>query len=834
MKISERRKKILDIFNEKEILSYNEILSKMSGTGEDIDILSDLDTLVFFKFLQHVKPRGKSEFGFTTQLELRPRTKTQMKDNPSRVISRLKKLEHEFPPWYRKLAVLTALNQYGMEIDAIFKAVRDQYPQVRWSPLSVGASLKILERDKHKYVSTEKEKNSEKYTFTSTGELLLEKCPFQQFLILRKLKDEFTTEFRTYEILNMVRDNNKAGMSSGTIARYFQSKYGIRGNKRKAIRNTLENMIFSGLLRVSGGTKKRSGHMYHLGKTAESLLMNRERPAELLLGKDWRDKMDNRSIQNFKEMVEQFFREHEIFGIKRDDKSSIEQILDDLEQCKLDLSLRLPEEWATHIVFLTDHLRHVKADTWEKRAFQCISACILSRLLPPEVSVRILKDYPPPTKPPEELHRSYTRIAQEYYSNLTEAYLDLGEYEKAFESFNYLELLSWKSFDFFILEGRIKMLQCDMRKTSEAREVLGAFKNALKMSKGKERVIALFYMGLAQYQRGDFEMKEKLKPTTPEEEERYKELEKRMKPKTHEEEWERKGAKEIWESCLKMPCTVDQEIVVRHNLANIYRMLGDLEKARENYERIIVLAGDFPEKEEFKVKSFIGLSNVLIDQCSWDKAEEKLKETIQECTETFPPVAAFAKMNLGVLLGRKGKYEEALACYKEALHFVNKKDNPQEYGTIFINRGDAFRHLKRMEEAMDAFKEAETAIGTENTIPLLALELSKADLFIDMGDLEEGWRLSRSVLQGAWLDNKRLEAEAKRIQGTVLFRKNEFYRARKSLEESEKIFGDLGLQYELLEVYALLEACCQRLKDEEQEIYRGKRENLLKEIGLSE
>jgi len=822
MQISERRKKILDIFNEKGPLSYKEILDEMSGAGEDIDILSDLDTLVSFKFLQHVKSHRKSELKSKTQLELRPRTITQIKNNPPKIHSRIKEIEHEIPPWHRKLAVLTVLNSRKMEPNEIFETVRDQYPQARWSRPLVKASLKILEESKH--ISAEKRKETEWYTLTSSGTSLLENSPFQQFLTLGELKDEFTAEFRAFEILNLVKDNNGAGISSGRITRHFQSKYGIRGNKRKAIRNTLKNMVFSELLRVTEGTEKRGGHVYHLGKTAE----------RLLLGGNQMNIKDNHSIQDFKETVEQFFREYEIFDIKRDDKSSIEQTLDDLEQCKLDLSLRLPEEWAAHIVFLTDHLRHVKADTWEGRAFQCISACILSRLLPPEVSVHILKDYPPPDTPPEELHHFYIGIAREYYFNLTEAYFDLKEYEKAFQSFNYLELLSWKSFDFFILKGRIRMLQCDMRKTSDAREVLDAFKNALKMSKGKERVIALFYMGLAQYRRGDFKMVEKVKPTTPEQEERYKELEKRMKPKTHEEEWERKGAKEIWESCLKMPRTVDQEIVVRHNLANVYRMLGDLEKARENYERIIVLADNDPEKEEFKVKSLIGLANVLIDQCSWDKAEEKLKETIQECTEKFPPVAAFAEMNLGVLLGRKGKYEEALACYKEALLFVNKKDNPREYGTIFINRGDAFRHLKRMDEAMAAFKEAETAIGTKNTIPLLALELSKADLFIDMGDLEEGWRLSRSVLQEAWLDNKRLEAEAKRIQGTVLFRKNEFYRARKSLEESEKIFGNLGLQYELLDVYALLEACCQHLKYEEQEVYRGKREDLLKRIGLSE
>ncbi|MBU7046577.1 MAG: tetratricopeptide repeat protein, partial [Theionarchaea archaeon] len=523
---------------------------------------------------------------------MRPKTKAQMKENSSRILSRLRELDHEFPPWYRKLAVLTALTLPEMEVGQIFEAVRHQYPQVRWHPSLVEASLKILESDTVKYVSIRKEKDSEKYTLTSSGELLLEKCPFEQFLILRQLKDEFTAEFRTYEILIVVRDNDKGGISSGAISRHFQSKYGIRGNKRRAIKNTLDNMVFSRLLRVTGGTEKKGGHIYRLGIAAESLI-----------NKDRRVKMDNHSIKNFKQTVEQFFEEYEIHEIGRGEKSSIEQILDDLEQCKLDLSLRLPEEWAAHIVFLTDHLRTMRGDTWEKRALQCIGACILSRLLPSEVSVHILKDYPPPDTPLKSQYHIYTEIAREYYFNLTESYLDLKEYEEAFRSFDLLELLSWISFDFLILKGRITMLKCDMRKTRDARQVLSIFKDALKVSKGKERVIALFYMGLTQYLRGNFKVKEKVKPKTPEQEERHEILEKKMKPKTPEEEWEGKGAKELWESCLNMACTVDQEIMVRHNLANVYRMLGNLEKARETYERIIILAGDTCGREEFKVKS---------------------------------------------------------------------------------------------------------------------------------------------------------------------------------------------------------------------------------------
>lgn len=810
MQISERRKKILDIFEGEEFVSYKEILEATSKCGGPIDILSDLDTLISFRFLQHTKPHKKSELEITAQLELRPETKKQMKDNPQRIAHRLKEIEHENPPWYRKLAILTVLD-HEMELDQIFKAVCDQYPYVKWSRTLVESSLKMLAETE--YVRKEKKGETERYAFTSNGKSLLEKSPFQQLATLGRLKDEFTTEFRTFEILKLVKDD--PGITSGEITRHFQSKYGKRGNKRRTIKNTLKNMTFSGLLRAKEGAGGR--HKYHLGKTARSLM---ERAVML---------MENHDIQDFRKTVHQFFNVNKILGLNRGDKSSIEQILDDLEQCRLDLSSQLPEEWAAHIMFLADHLRAIEATTWEKRAFQNIIACILSRLLPPEIGLNILKDYPPPYTPSEEQRLIYMGIAAEYYSRLTEAYLDLGRYEKAFQSFDQLEFLSWEFYGFFILKGRITILKCDMRNIHDVQGVLDAFKNALRLSKGKGRIIPLFYIGLVQYQRGNLKEPE---PKTKEEREKYGKTKEKMKPKMKEEKWLQKGAKEIWESCIELGCTVNQEIIVRHNLADVYWALGDLERARENFERNIILA-DVPGKEEFRFKSLVGLANVLIDLCSWDEAEEKLRETIHECAGKFPLIVAIAKTNLGVLLTRKGKNEEALACHEEALQVIDKECT-QEYSTILINKADTLRYLKRANEAMEALEEAETLVGKGSIALSLALEISKANILIDMGDLEEGWRLSRSVLQEAWLDDKRSETEAKRIQGTILYHKNRFYEAKGSLEKSEHILSTLGLKYELLDIYTLLEKCCQNLNSEKEKNYREKKEKLLTEIRLSD
>ena len=781
MQVSERRKKTLEIFHEKKSLSYKEILEETSEFGDPVDILSDIDTLVFFRFLQNVGVK-RSEIIPETKLELRPNTKKQIKNDPSRIDSRLEELGREFPSWYRKLVILIILDR-KMNADEILEALHKQCPHVEWHRLLIKASLKILEDSR--FISTKKQQGSTIYTLESRGEVLLSKSPFQQFSILRGLKDEFKNEFRIYEILRLVSEHDSSAISSGRIVSYLQSRYGIRGNKRMSIRNTLESMVYSGLLRVIGGTEKRGGHVYCLGETAEHLLSEKSREAVYIR------RVESKHVEKFKETVEKFFEDYKN-DVKRDILSSIMEILEDIGQYKGDLSLQSTTLWEAHIALLSDYIRDEKADTWEKKMFQCIIACILSRLLPSPLSVEMLKDYRPPLPDSEVKYPYYNNIAREYYFNLTEAYLSLGLNEKAFQSFDILKVLSWESFEFLILEGIIETKKGNMH------GALDVFKKALKISRGSDKIVSLFHIGLAYYQRGYF-----------------------------------KEAKETWSQCLELECTLSQRIILHHNLANVHRLLGELEKSRENYKYCIALAGTVPEREEYKLKSLIGLADVLIDLCSWDEAEKILREIIQESAEKFLPVAAMAKTNLGILLSRKGKYEKALAYYKEALVMVDKGLNSQEYGIILHDMGDVLRQLRILDDALAVLKEAYELLKNENIWLLHIIEISMAEVYIDVGNFEESWKLAQSVLQDRWLDNQRVEAEAWRIQGKILLRKNEFKKAKELLMRSEEIFREYELCYELTGVLQLLEECCKALGDEEQAIqYRNQIRDLTPIIGF--
>ena len=263
MYTSERRKKILDIFAGKSSLSYEEILDEMTRLEEDeIEILCDIDNLVFFRFLQHV---GRSR----SKLELRPVTEKQMRDDPQRVLLRLAEIEHEIPPWYRKLATLNVLHEtQHIGSEEVLNSLKNTFPHVKWSPQVVEASLRILEAEG--YVSkTGKERK--KFNLSEKGKLIHTKSSIEKFFIFKRYKDEFTSEYRVVSILDIVRKHNETGISSGKIVSFLQQEYGIRCNKKRAIKNTLANMASAGMLRVSGRYKKRAGHVYHLGRTAEPL-----------------------------------------------------------------------------------------------------------------------------------------------------------------------------------------------------------------------------------------------------------------------------------------------------------------------------------------------------------------------------------------------------------------------------------------------------------------------------------------------------------------------------------------------------------------------------------
>jgi tetratricopeptide (TPR) repeat protein len=777
MKNLKRRKEILDVFREVKTLSYQGVIDRIKGNPTDI--LIDLDILVSFNFLQNVKSKGKVIRGPTALLRMRPRTAKQMKENPQKTLSRLEPLEREIPSWYRKLVVLTVLSQGEKTAQEVFVTMRDTYPDFTWKHQLVEASLKILEENKY----VDQENKAASFALTSKGRSLLEKPAIHQFADLKLMKEESTTEMRALEILNLVKE--KGPISSRRIAEHLQKEYGMKGNKRKAIRNTLQNMVYCGILKVTGGVGGRGGSIYHLGKTE----------AYVRLGGD---KMGTHEIQDFKGVVNQFFRYSTVSSIKGKEPTVME-VLDELDHCKQDLSLRLPGEWVERIVTLSGYLEDVQGEQWEERAFRCIVACTLSRLLPSDITLYMLKDYPPPSMPLSgEQLLQFQGIAREYFFNMTEAYLEVAEFEEAFRSFEQLNLLCSETYDFLILKGRIEMLRRNIRDPAEFKILLNLFERALEKSKGRERITAYFYLGLIHYQRGDYE-----------------------------------EAENHWKKALELENNQDRQIRIQHNLANAYRLSWKLEEARTLYETIRTLTQVLKGKEEFRIESLLGLANVLIDLCQWDEAQETLQEVIKECAEgEFPLLDGLARTNLGVLQYRRGKYEDALSHHEAALNLIDEDVHPVEYGSVLINMADTLRELKRTDEAFQALDKAATLVGGSDMTLAVAAQISRADLLISMGDFTGSMRLAQSVFQETWLGTLYPKAEVHRIRGTVYLHKKDFFRAKKELEESRETLEKPHLKYELLRIYGLLELCYRGLNDKKnEELCRADAERITQLMG---
>lgn len=758
METSERRRKILDIFFEKGPLSYEEILAEMSEYGSDIDILIDIDNLVFFKFIECMKDKKI--------LRLKSEMEGQMKDNPREIDHKLARIVNEIPPWYRKLSILTILDKKPVaDAETILHALKDTLPHMGQLSQIVDTSLRILES--HKYISRIKG-DLQKITLTDKARKVLLKPPIEKFSELKKLEDEFNDELKTFAIIDFVRKYREMarGISTGMIIVLLQEGYGKRGNNRNAVRKMLDSMVYCGLLNVSEDKRGLMGGSYTLGDTALSVFG---------IVQLKRDKMNmyNHSMDfdwtDFRKTVETFFNSHEIVNFSDKDKVYFTKALDFVEHYNQNMEIAPRHEWVSHIMFLSKCLQSQKHKSWEKLEIRCTASCILSQLLPAEVSVRILQENPPPL-PSKEQYPYHLGIAREYYFNVTEILVALGKYEKAFQSFDHVESLCWRSFDFLILKGRIEILRCDVRKPSEFRKVIEIFEEAENISSGREIISALFHKGLAYSQRGYFE-----------------------------------EAEETWKKCLKLNLLDDQKIILKHNLANIEWLSGNLENAKNHYEELVKMTQK-PTTERFNINSLIGLTDVLIDLCLWDRAEEILKETIQKCEEKkFPKTEALAKAAMGNLLTKKGEYGEALSYLEEAVTLGSKVCDPYEYSSILIHLGDTFRRLKMTDEAQETYNLALNVLGKGDIVLIQTIEIKKADISIDRGNLDKGLEYAGAILQEQWLGIKRSMADAHRIQGRAYLLKKNFYEAKKQLEKSEELFKQLNLQYELLEVHELLE-----------------------------
>jgi tetratricopeptide (TPR) repeat protein len=116
--------------------------------------------------------------------------------------------------------------------------------------------------------------------------------------------------------------------------------------------------------------------------------------------------------------------------------------------------------------------------------------------------------------------------------------------------------------------------------------------------------------------------------------------------------------------------------------------LGRLVEAGDAFQRVIDLTPDCRE-------AIIGLTTVALETGAWEKAVA-LRRRLNSVGEALPDVT----YNLGVVLERQGRMEDALRFYCEAL-----KERPR-FPEALLNLGHVLDRMGRRKEATECWKRA--------------------------------------------------------------------------------------------------------------------------------
>lgn len=116
--------------------------------------------------------------------------------------------------------------------------------------------------------------------------------------------------------------------------------------------------------------------------------------------------------------------------------------------------------------------------------------------------------------------------------------------------------------------------------------------------------------------------------------------------------------------------------------------LGRLTESGEVFERILAEEPDCRP-------AVVGLTTVALETGAWEKAV-RLRRRLSEAGETLPDLT----YNLGVVLERQGRLEDALRFYCEAL-----KERPR-FAEALLNLGHVLDRMGRRKEATECWKRA--------------------------------------------------------------------------------------------------------------------------------
>jgi len=129
---------------------------------------------------------------------------------------------------------------------------------------------------------------------------------------------------------------------------------------------------------------------------------------------------------------------------------------------------------------------------------------------------------------------------------------------------------------------------------------------------------------------------------------------------------------------------------LHHEVAIVYRDLGEYQRALPYFRRTLVLKPRFPEAQN-------NLGTLYLLLKDWDRAVECFQKAVNDVLYKTPHVAY---NNLGWAYYNKGEYQKAIDRYRHATKLL------PSYSLCYRNMGLAYEAVNKWDLAIDAYEKA--------------------------------------------------------------------------------------------------------------------------------
>ncbi len=178
---------------------------------------------------------------------------------------------------------------------------------------------------------------------------------------------------------------------------------------------------------------------------------------------------------------------------------------------------------------------------------------------------------------------------------------------------------------------------------------------------------------------------------------------------------QREGLAKLLESVKLQPDNAD----AHHQIALIYRFLGEYDSSELQFKKALSIRPDFSE-----ASNNLGTLYLLLQR--WDEAIACFKRAASNILYTTPH---FAYHNMGWAYYKKGEYPKAMESYRRALEIL------PSFGPCYVKLGLVYEKTDRWEDAITAYHKA---LEYFPDYPLARLNLGR--IYMDKGWVEAAER----------------------------------------------------------------------------------------------